>query len=329
MKYPHIITNNSVVAFIDGQRHTCKCDSIRYKAVLNSINKNDDEAFRKAMTESEIQSFSKATNEEGFICVNGVVSLDGIEIIGSLQTKLKRMIAEDHNIEHFVSFIRNLRKNPSRTSITELYDFLSYSELPISEDGCFIAYKGVQDSYYSVRSGDLKLKSGSVKNGHILNNVGAKISCDRSEIDDNRDRTCSRGLHVGSCDYAKTWGAITVVVKVNPADVVSVPSDCGCQKLRCCAYEVIADFGAEIKNAVVDSEGNGFQTERQKLAVVIDGKVASLSQSGVVTLKRLQSSLSPACSPLFTLRDILVRDLGYSVSVDPDNKTSIGAMIVE
>ena len=33
--------------------------------------------------------------------------------------------------------------NPSETSREELYDFLSYRELPITSEGTFIAYKGV------------------------------------------------------------------------------------------------------------------------------------------------------------------------------------------
>ena len=33
-----------------------------------------------------------------------------------------------------------------------------------------------------------------------------------------------------------------MIVKINPADVVSVPKDCDCQKLRTSRYEVVKDF---------------------------------------------------------------------------------------
>ena len=46
-------------------------------------------------------------------------------------------------------------------------------------------------------------------------------------------------------EYASTFGgpdARLVIVKINPADVVSVPKDCDCQKLRTSRYEVVKDF---------------------------------------------------------------------------------------
>jgi acyl carrier protein len=49
-------------------------------------------------------------------------------------------------------------------------------------------------------------------------------------------------LHVGSLEYAKGWGQRVVLVEVDPADVVSVPSECSCQKLRCCKYVVLAEY---------------------------------------------------------------------------------------
>ena len=33
-----------------------------------------------------------------------------------------------------------------------------------------------------------------------------------------------------------------MIVRFNPKDAVSVPTDCECQKLRVCKYEVIGEF---------------------------------------------------------------------------------------
>jgi hypothetical protein len=92
------------------------------------------------------------------------------------------------------------------------------------------------------------------------NNVGDTIEVKRWDVDDNRDNGCSFGLHVGSMDYATTWGEKTLVVKVNPADVVSVPTDCGCQKCRVSKYEIIDAYENEIKSAITDSEGNPMES---------------------------------------------------------------------
>lgn len=330
MKYPHIITPVSVVAYIDGKQCSCPADSIRYKRVLSAINKNDSEAFKQAMTESEVESLCAASGATGFTVLNGVVSLDGVEIIGSLQTKLARLIREGHKVDHFGNFVRKLRLNPSRSSVKELYDFLAYAELPITEDGDLLAYKGVNEDYWSCTAGKTVLKKGKVsERGRIFNGIGEVIECDRVEVDDDRRVGCSNGLHVGSHNYAISFGRRTVLVKVNPKDVVSVPLDCECQKMRVSGYEVIGDYEAEIKDAVVDSKGKGVASERQELADLLDDKVASLKErGGKVTLKRLQSALSPKCAPLHEIRDILIRDLGYSVCVDADNQTSVGSMFV-
>lgn len=330
MKYPHIIANNSVVAFINGQRFTCPCDSIRYKKVLKAINDKNDAAFAEAMKDNEAKAFEKEVKGSNFSVISGVVTLDGVEIIGALQTKLYRLIKEGHNVSHFVAFVRNLRQNPSRSAVSELYDFLAYSELPITENGTLLAYKGVNNDYWSCTAGKTKLKKGKVNSyGFIFNGIGEVIECERVEVDDDRRNQCSNGLHVGSHDYATGFGNRTILVEVNPKDVVSVPLDCECQKMRVCAYKVIANYESEVKDAVVNSKFEGIESSRSTLAKLIDSKVASLSKTGVVTLKRLQGSLSPECEALHTLRDILVRNLGYSVSIDPYNKTSVGAMIVD
>lgn len=51
-----------------------------------------------------------------------------------------------------------------------------------------------------------------------------------------------------------------VLVEVDPADIVSVPYDCSCGKVRCSTYKVVAEYqgelagyaGAGLKSALVD-----------------------------------------------------------------------------
>ena len=49
----------------------------------------------------------------------------------------------------------------------------------------------------------------------------------------------------GSYNYAKGYasnGGNLMVVEINPADVVSVPYDCECQKLRTYKYKVVGHY---------------------------------------------------------------------------------------
>jgi hypothetical protein len=68
----------------------------------------------------------------------------------------------------------------------------------------------------------------------------------RNQVDDNKDNTCSAGLHFCSFDYLKSFGGSRIMIlKINPADVVSIPSDYNQQKGRTWRYTVIGEVPAE------------------------------------------------------------------------------------
>lgn len=326
---PHIITPKSVIAFVGGKNYTIPAGSLKHKGVIAALRKQDEKLFVEAVTREEIEVLSHAAGQK-FVVLNGVVSLDGIEIIGALQHKLSRLIAEGLSIDYFVSFVRNLRQNTSRTAVTELYDFLGYKELAITSDGCFLAYKGVNSDYWSCTAGKTKLKKGKVDSqGRIFNGIGEVIECDRVEVDDDRRNQCSNGLHVGSMKYATGFGSTTVVVKVNPAHVVSVPLDHDCQKMRVCQYEVIGDYSKEILSATTDKAGREIESPIAAKQARVQKSVDSLrKRGGKITLSRLQSAISPDSIPLHDLRDICSRVLGLTVAIDKNKPTSVGAMFI-
>jgi hypothetical protein len=142
-----------------------------------------------------------------------------------------------------------LFKNPSSRAVKELYSWLSHKSLAICEDGCFLAYKSVNiyngelftDRYgREVKSGDYVDKYTST----IRNNVGDVNDMPRRKVNDDFQVGCSDGFHVGSLKYVTEVYSSNkqIICKVDPADVVSVPLDCDCQKIRCCYYEVISEF---------------------------------------------------------------------------------------
>ncbi|MDB4314495.1 hypothetical protein N9955_00550 [bacterium] len=326
-----ILNQGTITSFIQGQCYSCSVGSLRYKAAIQAISDKDNEAFNQAMTCDEVDTLNKQAADQGFEVADGVLKLDGVEIIGSLQIKLTRMLEEELPITNFVAFIRKLRKNPSRSAVKELYDFLAYAELPITQDGNLIAYKGVNEDYWSCTAGKTVLSKGKVNaSGRVFNGIGEVIECERVEVDDDRRNYCSNGLHVGSHDYATSFGNRTVVVEVDPAHVVSVPLDCGCQKMRVCGYRVVCDYGNEIKGAVVDGEAQEVKSDRASLAEKIDERISSLKKrAGDVTVKRVQSALSPECPSLHVIRDIAVNVLGYDVYVPDVSNSSVGSMIID
>jgi hypothetical protein len=144
------------------------------------------------------------------------------------------MLREGFPIEPMVHFMENLYANPSHRAVTELYSFLEKGQLPITPDGHFLAYKKVRADYKDCHSGTMD------------NSIGQVVEMERHEVDDNKDRTCSSGLHFCSKDYLNHFGGERVViVKINPRDVVSIPSDYNDTKGRACRYEVVGEVDAD------------------------------------------------------------------------------------
>lgn len=256
----YIINSTAIVFFFDNKPVKVEKTAPEYTRILSAFDlpSGQQEEVINAILNERVGEYEK----DGFTISPESVSYDGETLPDILADKVRAIAAEGLPVKLFANFWENLNNNPSASSVRELYDFLAYKELPITEDGFFIAYKGVASNGLSIH-GNTKTKvlQGIVdNNGKIQNNVGDTIEVKRWDVDDNRDNGCSFGLHVGSMDYATTWGEQTLVVKVNPADVVSVPTDCGCQKCRVSKYEVIDSYQNEIKNAITDSEGNPMES---------------------------------------------------------------------
>jgi hypothetical protein len=173
-------------------------------------------------------------------------------------------------------FLEKKAKNPSYRSINELYNFLEHRKMPLTPNGTVLGYKGVQSNYYSVmgNTATVMVSGETDSGGHILNTIGADIRCDRNCVCDDYQQGCSPGLHIGSLEYALGWGAKVIIVEFDPADVVCVPSDCGCQKLRACAYKVKGEYVAPMSNtysdkyeSAVNDEDN---TEDEDIRIVND-----------------------------------------------------------
>lgn len=256
----YIINATSIVFFFENKPVKVEKTAPEYTRILSAFDlpSGQQEEVINAILNEKVGEYEK----DGFTISPDEVSYKGETLPDVLANKVRDIASEGLPVKLFANFWENLNNNPSASSVRELYDFLAYKELPITEDGFFLAYKGVASNGLSV-CGNVKTKvlQGIVDgNGKIQNNVGDTIEVKRWDVDDNRDNGCSFGLHVGSMDYATTWGEKTLVVKINPADVVSVPTDCSCQKCRVSKYEVIDSYENEIKSAITDSEGNPMES---------------------------------------------------------------------
>ena len=236
-KYPYISDfTNFVTLIVDNETHSVTKKSVgetRFNAILESIRKGDfDEALRLADIRKAISSFSS-----GNIQIAGnVLQYKGTQIHNTLTKRIIAMVQNGDDATGMINFLENLMANPSHTAVMELYDFLETSNLPITPEGNFLAYKIVNKDYK-----DIYTKT-------IDNSVGAHVQQERNSVDDNRHNTCSNGLHFCGKGYLKSYGSEDrktdriMLLSINPKDVVSIPTDYNFMKGRCCEYTVLADI---------------------------------------------------------------------------------------
>lgn len=275
----HIVSDHgeakSVTVYIKGRRPlVAGKEHPNFGAILDALRAGEDDpkkiqalfdmsqpikkGFRKALKKLAMNLGLAADDRvtDKVEVKDGRVYHDGEEVDGVITDVILQYYNEgNEDFVPLVRFLENLKKNPNPHSREHLYRWVERRHLTITEDGCFLAYKGVSrlgdkgtHAYGSVTSGSDKVTvDGRTFTGRIPQSIGSLIEMAREDVTFDPGQHCSRGLHVGTWSYARSWGTVRLLVKVNPADVVSVPNDSSSQKLRTCAYEVLSETTSENK----------------------------------------------------------------------------------
>jgi len=265
MSFPYIIQGDNIMIVVDNKPHNINRTHPAYQKVLDAIKTGDDAAVRDLIEPKQaVLKFAQ-----------GNVTIDGHQLFwkhrelhSTLAARMIAMLGEGFDIRPMAAFMENLMQNPSKRAIDELYDFLEVGQLPITPDGHFLAYKKVRSDFYDVYSGTVlnapahlmtqeqlnMLPTVSDHDDRVVVSVNAagltEITMERSLVDDDKDRTCSSGLHFCSQDYLRLFrGDQIVILKINPADVVSIPSDYNNTKGRTCRYQVLDVLGVAPEKA--------------------------------------------------------------------------------
>jgi hypothetical protein len=193
--------------------------------------------------------------------VGGEVLYDGKPLHNVMCERILDIMREGLDATGLVKFLENVMENPSYTAVQELYLFLEANQIPITEDGHFLAWKKIRGNWKDIHSNSVDYS------------VGATPTMKRNEVDPDRDRTCSNGLHCAGWSYLPHFGSNSdstdriVIVKVNPADVIAVPKDYNNAKMRVCQMEVLREYtdrkveAEEFSHSVVSSDGEPLYTE--------------------------------------------------------------------
>ena len=257
MSFPYIVQGSNITVVIGTTPHTISKSHVAYNKLLNAIKADDWETVQDIIEPKKaVINFG-----QGNIEIEGdKIFWKGREMHNALTKRMVAMIQEDFPVEPLVAFMENLMQNPSKRAVNELYGFLEKNTLPITPDGCFLAYKKVRGDYLDCHSQTVLNKpavymtdedkafivESAGKNNEVtvevVNGITV-VSMERNMVDDDQNRTCSTGLHFCSREYLNSFGGERIVVlKINPRDVVSIPTDYNDSKGRACRYEIVDEI---------------------------------------------------------------------------------------
>ena len=257
MSFPYIVQGSNITVVIGTTPHTVSKSHIAYNKLLAAIKAGEWETVQDIIEPKQVVlDFG-----QGNVSIQGdKIFWKGREMHNALTKRMVAMIQEDFPVEPLVAFMENLMDNPSKRAVNELYGFLEKNTLPITSDGCFLAYKKVRQDYLDVHSGTVlnkpavymtdedtaALAEAAGKQNEVTVEVVdgvTVVSMERNLVDDDQNRTCSTGLHFCSKDYLSSFGGDRVVIlKINPRDVVSIPNDYNDSKGRCARYEIVDEI---------------------------------------------------------------------------------------
>lgn len=261
MEIPHFITKgatiDTVVAFNPNNTEpVVEADSRHphWQQIVNGLAAGDESVFELFDVQGglmkRLQTLSDRIEYDG-----ENIRFDGDVVNSALANQIKRFLEQGvEDYKPLVKFWEKVAQNPDERSREQLFTWLQSHDFTITEDGDIVGYKGVVEykpgEYQSSSSGTAYV-NGKKHVGQIPNQPGTIVTMPRSEVKNDPNVACHKGLHVGDWSYASGFaGPVTLEVHVNPRDVVSIPRDSQARKMRCCKYKVVQRIGKHYDSAV-------------------------------------------------------------------------------
>lgn len=229
-------------AFIDGKPYTVSNAQPVYDRIVQKLHAGDT----SVVSDFDLANFANKAFHEVTDRVNirqGVLYLDDNPVNNAVAKLVLDYLGEGNDAMPLVNFLTRLDANPSYNSREQLWRFIENNNIHVDDDGYIILYKGVHktdeaDVYQSSSSGRAFV-NGVEQNGRIRTRKGDVVTMPRREISDDPGVACHAGLHCGAHSYAVGFAPVLVTVRVDPAHVVSVPTDSADRKVRVERYEIM------------------------------------------------------------------------------------------
>lgn len=230
------VTGNESIAFsLDGVMQLIPKSHMNYNNLIAVLDSGNIEGVRPLLVSIK-QSIADSSDGSIKLGEDNQLYFEGEVLHSSMLTRLISLRRDGLNIRPLLNFQRNILDNPSPRARAELYAFMEVNNLPVTADGYFIAYKMVRADYRDIYTGSMD------------NSPGCVPKMDRSKVDPDKDKTCSFGLHFAGLHYVRSGygdserGDRLMAVKINPRDVVAIPSDYNNSKGRACEYLILREL---------------------------------------------------------------------------------------
>ena len=273
-KLVYLIGRDSITITIGNDRPLVVAKThIHYETILDALKSGDlDTAMKYAKPVRQ----AIVDELDGLLELrDNVIYFDGKPLRQSFVARILSLLKDGFDIKPMINWFRNLLDNPSKNAVEELWDFMEANGLPVTADGHFIAYKMINENYTDIYTGTMD------------NSVGATPKMRRNEVNEDKDDTCADGLHFAGLNYvlngsygSRGRGHRLVALKINPANVVTIPSDYGRAKGRACEYLIWREMGWDDRLPITEAVGFRFVNESeidQKQAEAEEGKPVILT----------------------------------------------------
>ena len=241
-------TDGFLTIVADGVQHTVLASNPMFASAVSAFQSKDWDALMLVIDPTRKFNNLYAKYEQIEV-KDGSVFVSGDVVRSIVADRIINFLADGIDCLPIFKFITRLHLNPSKRAVDELYTFLEHKHLPLTETGTFLAYKAVRQDFTDKHT------------GRFDNSVGNVLEMPRNKVDDDKNVGCSYGFHAGTLAYATNFAGGNdrmVLVEIDPADVVSIPTDCEFQKLRTCRYKVVAECERPLTEHVYESR---FSTE--------------------------------------------------------------------
>ena len=244
MSIPFVHSGNVLTLVLNGRSFEVQNDHPNFKKIVRGLKDlTEDQVYDLVVAKEEVKQ------QEGVVVNSDTVELviDGQVVDPVLADEVFSLERAGLPTDGMINFIRKLYNNTSSTVVERLLDFIKVNGITVDSNVDIIGYKAVKNDWFDKYSGT------------ISNAPGTTVRMKRHKVDDDHECGCSKGLHFGSLDYVATYGGgddKIIIVRIDPANVVTVPLSCNHKKVRTCEYYVIGEYNGKLRQSVYQATDN-------------------------------------------------------------------------